>query len=573
MNKHFLSLKRQCLSWWVAVLLAVLWGAAGTARAYAWDLWLVTSHHRILVIRDLPGAPVQTERLTYPSISDAYEGALGDFAFAPNGNLYGISLTLGTPAALYAIDTTTGALTKIGEFPFEWGNALYFDPRSGRGYVGGGLEHWQPYELLHGFYVFNQYDPATTYLWHDMRSDFPRGGYTVGYTYYNGYLYALWGQGHMYAHTIYLLRITEDTAGNFVSYDNLGDLESHGIPEGGGNLVSDGQTLYVVSPYSLYAVDPRTNPASYTKVLDFDLENGETVNGGTIPWADLQLAFTPGDRETMAGETVEWTLAVHNAGPLPAERVTIQVTVPQGYGLEHATPSGGTYDPATGIWTVNTLAAGETLTLVLRGTPATSGVFPLQAHIRGASVLDDNPANDAAAAQLTVMPRQLPATGFAPGVVLGLPRSRRASHADLGVRLAIPSLGVEADVVGVPLGATGWDVSWLGREVGWLEGSAFPTRRGNTVLAGHVWDADNLPGVFYGLDRLRYGDRIYLEVGGTRQAYAVVDNRLLAPGKVRLAFSHAEGDVLTLLTCADYLPLRGAYAYRRVVRAVPVAGP
>jgi len=556
--------------WWLAVFLAVAGAATWAAPAWAWDLWLVTSHHRILVIHDMPHAPAQTVRLTHPAVSDAYEGAFGDIAFAPNGRLYGISLTLGAPAALYTIDTNTGSIAKVGEFPFEWGNAIYFDPQTGRGYVGGGLEHWQPYELLHGFYVFNPYDPATTYLWHDMRTDFPNGGFTGGYTYDHSHLYALWGQGHMYAHTTYLLRITEDAAGNFVSYDNLGDLESHGIPEGGWNLVSDGQTLYVVSPSTLYAVDPRTNPATYTKVLDFDLENDETVNGGTIPWADLQLAFSPDSAEITIGHASSHTLTLHNAGPLPAERVAIQVALPEAYHLEQALPGAGAFDPASGMWTVDVIAPGQTFTLVPRGTPDTTGVFSLQASLLNTSMLDTLLANNTTTAQLTVIPRQLPAAGFAPGMALGLPREAKASQAGLGVHLTIPSLGVSAAVMGVPLGRNGWDVTWLGQSVGWLEGSAFPSRRGNTVLVGHVWNADNLPGVFYNLQRLRYGDRLYLQVGDARRTYAVTENRLLAPGEVRRAFSHTKKDVLTLLTCAGYMPATGGYASRRMIRAVPI---
>ena len=150
-------------------------------------------------------------------------------------------------------------------------------------------------------------------------------------------------------------------------------------------------------------------------------------------------------------------------------------------------------------------------------------------------------------------------------------RPEAKAHADTGLNLEIPSLGVQAPVVGVPPSSGGWDVSWLGDAVGWLQGTAFPTWEGNTVLTAHVWNADNSPGVFIGLKSLRFDDHILLHVEGRTYVYAVRENRLLAPNDVSVALAHREHDWLTLLTCEDYLPQSGVYRYRRMVRAVLVA--
>lgn len=166
----------------------------------------------------------------------------------------------------------------------------------------------------------------------------------------------------------------------------------------------------------------------------------------------------------------------------------------------------------------------------------------------------------------------LPETGFAPDRITTLtdqPASSQYTGMDT-IQLVIPSLDVQASIVGVPQGVDGWDVSWLGSRAGYLYGSAYPTWEGNTVLTGHVWDADNTPGLFYGLKSLRYGDRFEIRSDGQVYTYEVRENRLLGPGGVDQVFQHEELDWVTLLTCEDYNPASGQYLYRRAVRAVLV---
>ena len=170
----------------------------------------------------------------------------------------------------------------------------------------------------------------------------------------------------------------------------------------------------------------------------------------------------------------------------------------------------------------------------------------------------------------------LPATGFAPGVVSVLPAqpAQQDYRDEGGLTLEIPDLGVRADVVGVPQGQ-GWNVSWLGRRVGYLEGTAYPTLAGNSVLAGHATDADGLPGIFAGLGTLRYGQRLVLHAWGQTFTYEVrTVNDWVAPNDTRLLTRHEAYPWLTLVTCRGFNQKSGAYAWRTVVRAVLVkAGP
>ena len=88
------------------------------------------------------------------------------------------------------------------------------------------------------------------------------------------------------------------------------------------------------------------------------------------------------------------------------------------------------------------------------------------------------------------------------------------AYTDLGsLWLEIPRLDVNAVITGVPVLGDGWDVSWLGANVGWLEGTSFPTHAGNSALSAHVYDANGQPGIFNGLASLKWGDEVIVHYG------------------------------------------------------------
>jgi LPXTG-site transpeptidase (sortase) family protein len=164
----------------------------------------------------------------------------------------------------------------------------------------------------------------------------------------------------------------------------------------------------------------------------------------------------------------------------------------------------------------------------------------------------------------------LPNTGFAPGVVSKLPRQPDGkTYSNTDMILDIPKLGVRTTIVGVPLTENGWDVTWLGNNAGYLNGTAFPTYAGNTVITAHVWDANNHPGPFASIKDLQYGDRVRIYAWGQVYTYEVRYNYLVYPGNL-YSFKHEEYDWVTLLTCERYSQVNDSYRYRRVVRVVLV---
>jgi LPXTG-site transpeptidase (sortase) family protein len=168
---------------------------------------------------------------------------------------------------------------------------------------------------------------------------------------------------------------------------------------------------------------------------------------------------------------------------------------------------------------------------------------------------------------------KLPTTGFPPGVVTlpaGAPHEHYAAAG--GMVLEIPALSVRAPIVGIARQGDGWqDLFGLGNNAGYLEGSAYPTWPGNTVLTGHVIDASGAPGIFANLKELQANDKVSIHFGGQVFVYVVRANTLVAPVDVAAVFEHKSYNWLTLLTCEDYNPTNSVYAFRRVVRAVLIS--
>jgi LPXTG-site transpeptidase (sortase) family protein len=135
------------------------------------------------------------------------------------------------------------------------------------------------------------------------------------------------------------------------------------------------------------------------------------------------------------------------------------------------------------------------------------------------------------------------------------------------MRLEIPALNLEAEIVGVTTDDQGWDLTWLWNRVGYLEGTAFPSWPGNTALTGHVVLPNGLPGTFAQLGQLTWNDHIWLYANGLRYEYRVTYQWKTHPHDLSV-FNHEDLDVLTLITCADYDPSHDSYRQRTIVRAV-----
>ena len=125
-------------------------------------------------------------------------------------------------------------------------------------------------------------------------------------------------------------------------------------------------------------------------------------------------------------------------------------------------------------------------------------------------------------------------------------------------------------IVGVAKKNGAWDVTWLGKQAGWLEGTAFPSWNGNSVLTGHVYDSNGLPGPFVNLSTLKYGDKIIVHAYGQKYTFEIRTNQIVAPNDISV-LKHEEKAWLTLVTCKEYDEKTNTYKQRVVVRAVLVS--
>jgi LPXTG-site transpeptidase (sortase) family protein len=160
----------------------------------------------------------------------------------------------------------------------------------------------------------------------------------------------------------------------------------------------------------------------------------------------------------------------------------------------------------------------------------------------------------------------IPVTGFAPNIVTKLDGAH-PYYGATAINIEIPVIKVNSFVVGVEIKDGGWDVSWLHDQVGWLNGTAYPTWwKGNSVLTAHVVNADGKPGVFSKLKYLGVGEYIFIYNSSYRYTYKVVSNQYVDPGDITV-FQHEDEAYLTLITCDTYDEKSNSYLRRVTVRA------
>jgi LPXTG-site transpeptidase (sortase) family protein len=163
----------------------------------------------------------------------------------------------------------------------------------------------------------------------------------------------------------------------------------------------------------------------------------------------------------------------------------------------------------------------------------------------------------------------IPVTGFAPNAVTELKASARPVYNSTDFTIEIPVIKVNTSIVGVQQKDGSWDVSWLLNQVGWLNGTAYPTWTGNSVLTGHVVNINGKPGIFYKLKDLNPGEYVFVYNLGYRYTYKVVSNKSVQPDDITV-LQHEDKAYLTLVTCDAYDEETGAYLKRIAVRAVLV---
>jgi uncharacterized repeat protein (TIGR01451 family) len=159
-------------------------------------------------------------------------------------------------------------------------------------------------------------------------------------------------------------------------------------------------TATVVSP------DAQTNVATITGADQFDpdRDNNQASTTTTPQQADLALAKTVSDATPNVGDTITFTVTLSNHGPDPATGVTVHDLLPTGLTFVSATPSAGTYNSISGVWTVGTVATTAAQTLLIRATVVSPGPQSNTATISAADQFDPDNSNNTA--NVTATPQQ-----------------------------------------------------------------------------------------------------------------------------------------------------------------------
>lgn len=168
---------------------------------------------------------------------------------------------------------------------------------------------------------------------------------------------------------------------------------------------------------------------------------------------------------------------------------------------------------------------------------------------------------DLSTASSTVASRTAPTTTSAPvpavSAATRAPRPTategpRTMEAAAPVRLRIPAIGVDSDLMGLGLQADGTlEVPPTGFPAGWYTGAPTPGELGPAIIAGHVdWDGE--AGVFFDLRHLTAGDEIEVSrQDGSTARFRVDRVEHFAKGQfpTELVYADLDHAGLRLITC------------------------
>lgn len=229
------------------------------------------------------------------------------------------------------------------------------------------------------------------------------------------------GSTASYALTVNALASGGDTTGAPVTVSDTlpSGLTLGGTPSGSGWIcVTGGASSFTCTSTAVVttgaAFPAITVPVRVGVAADAVLVNTASVTGGgaqspasgtatttVLSSADVSIAKSV-DRlaPTAADPVVTFTLTALNAGPSTASAVTVQDLLPAGLSFVSATPNVGSYNPASGIWTVGDLPVDSRAVLTIRATVTNfSGSITNTATI-GSPTPDPSSSNNSASATL-----------------------------------------------------------------------------------------------------------------------------------------------------------------------------
>jgi uncharacterized repeat protein (TIGR01451 family) len=113
--------------------------------------------------------------------------------------------------------------------------------------------------------------------------------------------------------------------------------------------------------------------------------------------ADLSITNEVNNPTAAVGQNVIFTVVVSNAGPDQATGVVVTDQLPAGLSFVSSSPTQGTYNSTTGVWTVGSINSGTSATLTITATVTGTGPKTTTARVTASdqSDPDSTPGNTA----------------------------------------------------------------------------------------------------------------------------------------------------------------------------------
>ncbi|MBE9536834.1 MAG: DUF11 domain-containing protein [Proteobacteria bacterium] len=181
----------------------------------------------------------------------------------------------------------------------------------------------------------------------------------------------------------------------------------------GSLAVSSSETLTIMADVDTGSAGSSiTNTASVTSAdqADTDSSNDSASIALTVQQVDVYVTKVASDSVPDELDTITYTITVGNIGPNAATNLVVTDILPAGVIYQSDTPSQGSYDDATGLWTVGSLAKLATATLTITvdvGTGTGGSTITNTASITAVDQADSNSSNNSASAAIS--PVSLPA--------------------------------------------------------------------------------------------------------------------------------------------------------------------
>jgi len=122
--------------------------------------------------------------------------------------------------------------------------------------------------------------------------------------------------------------------------------------------------------------------------------------------ADLVVSKTVSNLNPNVGQTLTFTDALGNRGPDAATGVALTDRLPEGLTFVSASASQGSYNPATGLWALGTVAPGTTQTLTISALVASAAPGTNTAAISHSDQFDPDLADNSASVTVTPNPER-----------------------------------------------------------------------------------------------------------------------------------------------------------------------